>query len=104
MDIEHYSTQPTTRLCFIQHVQKSCTYKKGVCNKFLQLERLCVRTFTLRQYIASVFSNKTGTPNHNFMALALLLCWRDQRAEGIMRSLQEVIKRPLNGNIPIRGF
>ena len=26
------------------------------------------------------FSSKTGTPNNDFMALALSLCWRDQRA------------------------
>ena len=35
-------------LCFIQlgllYEQKSCTYQKAVCNKFLQLERLCERT------------------------------------------------------------
>ena len=32
------------------------------------------------------FSSKTGTTNNDFMALALSLCWRDQRAV-IMRGL-----------------
>ena len=45
---EEQQTFTENCLCFIQLVllyeQKSCTYQKVVCNKFLQLERLCERT------------------------------------------------------------
>ena len=44
------------------------------------------------------FSSKTGTPNNDFMALALPLCWRDQRAV-IMRSKGEP-----QGNITYEGI
>ena len=41
-------------LCFIQlgllYEQKSCTYQKVVCNKFLQLERLCEWTFIYNKF------------------------------------------------------
>ena len=41
---------------------------------------------TLAKLFLNMLQSKMGTPNNDFMALVLSLCWRDQRAV-IMRGL-----------------
>ena len=74
----------------ISHDQENnVSLKRGKVS--LSFSYLDYSTLDLKDITSSV-EKKTGTTNNGFMAIALSLCWRDQRAV-IMRGLYDLFRR-----------